>query len=92
VLSAIETGPKPRKFLGGIKVRGVLYDIYCIAQETDVTGALLYCAKGYFKELFESQYGRKTGHRFHSVPYGWLLFKVLSCGAAITELGRIDEN
>jgi hypothetical protein len=96
VLSAIETGPKPRKFLGGIKVRGVLYDIYCIAQETDVTGTLLYCAKGYFKELFESQYGRKTGpatgnfwatDSIRSLMGGYCL----KCSSAALQLQSSDE-
>jgi hypothetical protein len=52
---------KPRKFLGGIKVRGVLYQMYLQDRLEDMTGELLFCAVGYFKTLFSSQFGRKTG-------------------------------
>jgi hypothetical protein len=54
-------GRTPRKFLGGIKVRGVLWHMYENDRQKDTTGQLLFCSKGYFKTVFKSQYGRVTG-------------------------------
>jgi hypothetical protein len=54
---------KPRKFLGGIKVRGVLYQMYLLDYAEDITGETKFCAIGYFKTIFLSQFGRKTGIR-----------------------------
>jgi hypothetical protein len=54
-------GKHPRKFLGGIKVRGVLWHMYENDRLKETSGQLLFCAKGFFKTIFNSQYGRVTG-------------------------------
>jgi hypothetical protein len=51
----------PRKFLGGIKVRGALYEHFLLDLADDGAGTMKFCVVGYFKTIFDSQYGRLTG-------------------------------
>jgi hypothetical protein len=56
-----DTETEARKFLSGITVRGCLHELYLLDLAEDGTGEMLFCAKGYFSSIFQSQYGRKTG-------------------------------
>ena len=54
-------GRQPRKFMGGLKVRVGVGSMHNADYNAGASGGMLYCSPGYFKAIFLSQYGPKTG-------------------------------